>query len=96
MYPRDWNVYLLKCSDGTLYCGITCDIDRRINEHNGIFSGGAKYTKSRRPVELVASMPAANRSEALKLELRVKRLKRNNKVAFFREVEHMATQDISF
>jgi len=79
----DWTVYLLRCADGTLYCGITRDLARRLDEHNGVLGGGARYTMSRRPVELAASLPARDRSEALKLELRVKRLKRSEKLGFF-------------
>ena len=79
----NWFVYLLTCSDGTLYCGITCDVVRRTDEHNGRLSGGARYTRSRRPVELFGSVAVKDRSEALRLELRVKRMKRTEKIAFF-------------
>ncbi|WP_243368523.1 GIY-YIG nuclease family protein [Fundidesulfovibrio soli] len=79
----DWAVYLLRCSDGTLYCGVTRDVERRLAEHNGLRAGGAKYTMSRRPVELVAAVPASDRAEALRLELRVKRMRRADKLAFF-------------
>jgi putative endonuclease len=81
----NWTVYLLKCSDGTLYCGITCDVIRRLDEHNGLVSGGAKYTRSRRPVELFASITAKDRSEAMQLEIRIKRMKRVEKITFFQE-----------
>nr|WP_279355768.1 GIY-YIG nuclease family protein [Fundidesulfovibrio agrisoli] len=74
---------MLKCSDGTLYCGITRDVERRLAEHNGLSAGGAKYTASRRPVELVAAVPARDRAEALRLELRIKRMRRAAKLAFF-------------
>jgi putative endonuclease len=43
-------VYLLRCSDRSLYCGITSDIKRRMKQHNGELAGGAKYTRARRPV----------------------------------------------
>ena len=79
----DWCVYLLRCADGTLYCGITRDVQRRLAEHNGERGGGAKYTASRRPVELVAAVRAPDRAEALRLELRVKRMRRATKLAFF-------------
>ena len=49
-----WFVYILKCSDNTLYTGITTDIERRIKEHNSS-NKGAKYTKTRRPVKLFYS-----------------------------------------
>jgi putative endonuclease len=47
-----WFVYLLRCADGTLYTGITTDVDRRLAEHNGNHGLGARYTRSRRPVTL--------------------------------------------
>ena len=71
-------VYLLKCADGTYYCGITTDLDRRIKEHN-TSPLGAKYTKPRRPVVLAYSKKYETRSEALKEEARIKRLQREEK-----------------
>jgi len=79
----NWCVYLLECSDGTFYCGITNDISRRINEHNGIVSGGARYTKGRRPVKIIASIPVRNRAEAVKLEFQVKRISKSKKLELF-------------
>jgi putative endonuclease len=67
-----WVVYLVRCSDGTLYCGVTNDLDSRIAAHNA--GKGAKYTKSRRPVQLVCASRKMTKSEAFKLEHRVKRL----------------------
>jgi putative endonuclease len=67
-----WQVCLLRCSDGSLYFGITTDLKRRVNEHNkGI---GSRYTKSRLPVRLVWSSKQLNKSEAFKEEYRVKKL----------------------
>ena len=80
-----WYVYILKCSDGTLYCGITCDVTRRIDEHNGLLPGGARYTCSRRPVLLVSSAPFANRSEASRAEYRIKKVHRDKKVSLLNE-----------
>jgi putative endonuclease len=79
----NWTVYLLTCADGTLYCGITRDVSRRLDEHNGLVPGGARYTRSRRPVTLFGSVVVKDRSEALKLELAIKRMKRAEKMAFF-------------
>lgn len=61
-----WFVYMLKCSDGTLYTGVTTDIARRVKEHNGEGGKGkgAKYTKARRPVSLVYQEAVADRSHA--------------------------------
>lgn len=77
----DYFVYLLRCRDGSLYCGITSDLSRRLKEHNGFLSGGAKYTRGRRPVELVYSTKVFDYSSALKTEIRVKRLNRWEKLA---------------
>jgi len=72
-----WRVYLVRCRDATLYCGSTTDIARRVGEHNS--GNGAKYTKSRRPVELVWSTPAKSRSDAFKKESAIKKLSRKQK-----------------
>ena len=71
-------LYILKCADSTLYTGITTDIDRRIAEHNGS-KLGARYTKARRPVELVYTKKFRDRSTASKEESRVKKLSRLEK-----------------
>ncbi|TVM17931.1 GIY-YIG nuclease family protein [Oceanidesulfovibrio indonesiensis] len=79
-----WSVYILMCADGTLYCGVTTDLERRIAEHNGTLPGGARYTRSRRPVRLAASAACTDRSAACTLEARIKRLPRAEKIAFLR------------
>ncbi|MCB9809052.1 GIY-YIG nuclease family protein [Candidatus Nomurabacteria bacterium] len=73
--------YILRCADDTLYTGITTDLDRRTDEHNGLNNDkkGAKYTASRRPVTLVYSQEFTNRSEAMKEEARIKKLNKNEK-----------------
>lgn len=80
-----WSVYLLQCADGSYYCGITSDIPRRLAQHNGLKPGGARYTSGRRPVNLLASLQAASHSEALRLEARIRKLPRGEKLAAFRE-----------
>lgn len=77
-----WLVYLLECADGTLYCGITCNLERRLAQHNGEQTGGAKYTRGRRPVRLVSSAGCASKSEALRLEHAVRTVPRKDKAAF--------------
>ena len=72
-------VYILKCSDDTLYCGITTDIERRIAEHNDS-ELGAKYTRGRGPFELVYSANFTDRSSASKEEYRIKKLSRMQKI----------------
>lgn len=71
-------VYIVKCCDDTLYTGITTDVERRVEEHNNS-DKGAKYTKLRRPVELVYTEKRDNRSEASKREYAIKQLSRLQK-----------------
>ena len=74
-----WVCYLLRCADDTLYCGITNDIEKRLVAHN---SGTAsKYTRVRLPVELVYTENCANKSDALKREIAIKRMPRSEKLA---------------
>jgi putative endonuclease len=75
---RTWYFYVLLCSDGSYYGGVTTDLDRRLNEHNAT-SRGAKYTKARRPVKLVYWANYENRSKAQKAEYNFKKLKRKEK-----------------
>ena len=69
---------MLRCSDNTLYTGITTDLERRINEHNSS-DKGAKYTKARRPVILVYSEKHSDRSSASKREYAIKKMTKSNK-----------------
>ncbi|WP_417293023.1 GIY-YIG nuclease family protein [Desulfovibrio porci] len=80
-----WHVYLLECADGTLYCGITTDLARRLAQHNGLAPGGARYTSGRRPVRLLASRACARKSVALRLECAVKARPRAEKILFLQE-----------
>lgn len=73
-----WKVYLLLCSDGSVYCGVTTDVKRRLSEHNS--GRGAKYTRSRRPCTLVACWLVEDRSRALRVEARLKSLPRRVKI----------------
>jgi putative endonuclease len=65
-------VYLLRCADGTLYCGWSTDPERRLRQHQA--GTASRYTRTRRPVELVYSREFASRSEAMREEIRIKRL----------------------
>jgi putative endonuclease len=76
---RSWWVYILKCVDGSLYTGITNDLERRIAAHNA--GRGAAYTKSHRPVTLVWKKRAMTRSTALKREAAIKKLARKEKLS---------------
>jgi putative endonuclease len=73
-----WYVYILECSDGTLYTGITTDVEKRILTHNK--GKGAKYTRQRLPVVLRALFEAEDRSKASKEEYRIKQLTREEKL----------------
>jgi putative endonuclease len=75
-----WQVYLLKCCDDSLYCGISNDLDKRLKQHCGEIKGGAKYTLSRKPCILVFQEQAKNRSEALKREAEIKKMTRPAKL----------------
>lgn len=77
---KEYFVYILECSDGTLYTGISVDIERRIQEHN-TSPLGAKYTKGRLPVKLIYSKAFLNRSLASKEEARIKKLSHDQKLA---------------
>ena len=78
-----WVVYLLECADHTYYCGVTTDMERRLAQHNGLVPGGARYTRTRRPVRLVGTLPCSGRSAAQALEWRVKHSPRDKKLAMF-------------
>jgi len=69
---KDWLVYLLECSDKSLYCGVTKDLDARIQKHN--LGQASKYTRSRLPVTCVAKSPFMTKKQAFSLEYRTKRL----------------------
>ena len=76
---------MLECSDSSLYTGITTDLDRRLSEHNTSNKKGSKYTRSRRPVEIVSAKIFKDRSEASKAESRFKKLSRKQKLEELKE-----------
>ena len=76
---RGWHVYLLRCRDGSLYCGATNDLAARVARH--VAGKGARYTRSRLPVALVLAVRAPDRGAALRREAAVKRLPRAAKLA---------------
>ena len=78
-----WSVYIVKCSDGTLYTGISNDVEKRILTHNT--GKGAKYTRARLPVFLVYVKEIGNRSEVSKEEHRIKKLTRVHKLLLINE-----------
>ena len=76
--PAAW-VYLLHCRDGSLYCGWTSDLDRRLRAHGA--GRASRYTASRLPVSLALAQPMADRGAAMREEARIKRLTRSQKLA---------------
>ncbi len=81
-----YHIYILQCSDNSLYTGITNDLEHRIKKHNGEISGGAKYTQARRPVKLVYDEWCENKSQALKREREIKSYNRKQKLVLL-EIE---------
>jgi putative endonuclease len=80
--PQCWTLYLLECSSGAYYTGITTDFMRRWNEH--LAGVGAKYTRSNPPVALVGMLMFDDRAAASRAEAQVKKLAREMKPAYFR------------
>ena len=87
---------MLRCADGTLYTGITTDVERRLREHNGLVGGrrGAAYTRARRPVRLAFVDGASGRADALRRELAIKRLPRTAKERLVRGSMRDAGRDV--
>ena len=77
-----WYVYLLRCGDGTLYAGITDDLDRRLAAHRA--GRGAKYTRGRGPLELVYAEEQPDKPAALRREAAIKKLRRPAKEALIK------------
>ena len=78
---QTWFVYLLRCADDTLYAGVATDLERRVRPHNGELVGRSRYTRVRRPVELVWSEAVTDRAEAQRREAEIKKLSREDKLA---------------
>ncbi len=82
---HSWWVYIVRCSDGTLYTGTAAELEKRIAVHNS--GKGAKYTRSRLPVTLVYWEECATKGDALRREYRIKRLTRTQKLLLVKEQE---------
>ena len=76
---KPWTVYILRCSDGTLYTGITDDLPKRLKAHRE--GKGAKYTRGRSPLELAYQEQCEDKSQALRREIEIKRFSRQEKLA---------------
>ena len=80
---NNWVTYLLQCSDGSIYCGATNNIEKRLATHN--VGKGSKYTRSRLPVTLLFTSKPLSKCDALKLERAVKKRKANEKIDYLRK-----------
>ena len=78
---NNWLIYILKCEDGSLYCGITNNLEKRLKQHKGEIKGGAKYTRSHWPCKLVYKEKSESRSEALQRESVIKNMSKDEKQA---------------
>ena len=80
-----WYVYLLRCADDSLYAGVATNVERRLKQHNGELAGGARYTRGRRPVQLVWQESCDSRSTAQGREALIKKLSRKQKLQLIAE-----------
>lgn len=80
----NWYVYIVRCADDSLYTGVATDLARRVNEHNTDDRLGARYTRARRPVQLVYSEVCADRSNAQQREYALRKLSRVQKERLLR------------
>ncbi|RZB37106.1 MAG: hypothetical protein SRB2_01610 [Desulfobacteraceae bacterium Eth-SRB2] len=92
MDKRQWVVYLIRCSDESLYCGTTNNLKNRLEAHNS--GKGAKYTRSRRPVKLVGVSSEMTKSDALKLGYRVKQVPSSKKIYELTKGENEMTKNL--
>lgn len=84
MRKDEWFVYVIRCADGSLYCGVATDVDARVRAHGT--GRGARYTRGRGPLELLGCAGPFHRGVALSLEARFKRLRRSEKLMFSKEI----------
>ena len=77
-----WSVYIVKCVDNTLYTGIAKNVEARLTQHNE--GSGARYTRSRRPVQLVFHERAGDRGDALRREMAIKQMRAADKLALIK------------
>ena len=80
---KSWIVYLLRCSDGKIYTGVTNDLEKRLEAHNK--GNASKFTRARLPVTLLATSRAIGKADAFRLEYRIKRLPREKKLKAIKE-----------
>jgi len=83
-----WTVYILRCADDSLYTGITNEISRRVTEHNNDNKKGARYTRTRRPVNLVYQEDCNDRAHASRREYELKKMSRQEKLRLLQLADH--------
>ena len=88
---NNWLIYILECRDGSFYCGITNNIEKRLKQHKGEIIGGAKYTRSHWPCKLVYEEKSASRSQASQREAIIKKMSKDEKQALI----NLASENIS-
>lgn len=88
-----WYLYILRCRDDSLYTGITTDVEKRLKVHRS--GKGAKYTRGRGPLKLVYREECVSHSDALKREVQIKRLPREEKLKLLDEFEKMSENEKS-
>jgi putative endonuclease len=79
-----WYVYLIRCCDDSIYCGITTNIKQRVARHND--GTASKYTRARRPVRFIIAKYGFNRSDALRMECKIKQMKKLDKIPFMEKL----------
>lgn len=84
---NNWHLYILRCGDGSLYTGITTDVEKRLEAHRR--GRGAKYTRGRTPLELVYREECGSHSDALKREWQLKQLTREEKLGFLEKAKSL-------
>lgn len=84
---NNWHLYILRCGDGSLYTGITTDVEKRLEAHRR--GRGAKYTRGRTPLELVYREECGSHSDALKREWQLKQLTREEKLDFLEKAKSL-------
>lgn len=87
MDTKQWFVYILRCADNSLYTGVALDVNKRLDEHNGLTKNGAKCTRGRRPVKLAYQEPVMTRSQACKREYTIKSLSKSEKESLIKRYE---------
>ena len=80
---QSWFIYIIECADGTLYTGVTTDVQRRLHEHNHCNKKAAKYTRARRPVILKHSEAHPSKTAAYQREWQIKQLNKQRKQQLF-------------